>query len=262
MSQKIGVFPASGGLGTSIINHLVKLVPASQLILVARNPEKLASLSREGATIRRADYDDRATLERVFDNVGVLMLISYASFEIQHRVEYLAELPGHFTYTAIREGLYSESFPIYTAWFDPHNPVEEITIPHPGTGPGVAWAKRDELGEATAKMVYAYAKNPSGFPYLNRVVLLSGPREVSLAETAEVLGRAVGKPVRIREITVDEYVALPQIGDKHTYHGVNLSREWATAWEAIRAGRRRLCRLFWGRFWGGSRRTLRLRFRG
>jgi uncharacterized protein YbjT (DUF2867 family) len=298
MSQKIGVFPASGGLGTSIINHLVKLVPASQLILMARNPEKLASLSREGATIRRALYDDRATLERVFDNVGVLMLISYASFEIEHRVEvlpsvlnpsvqanannqahkaaidaarrsgvkhifysslafagdlgesslahvmgahlatekYLAELPGHFTYTAIREGLYSESFPIYTAWFDLQNPVEEITIPHPGTGPGVAWAKRDELGEATAKMVYAYAKNPAGFPYLNRVVLLSGPREVSLAETAEVLGRAVGKPVRIREITVDEYVALPQIGDKHTYHGVNLSREWATAWEAIRAG--------------------------
>lgn len=101
--------------------------------------------------------------------------------------KYLAELPGHFTYTAIREGLYSESFPIYTAWFDPHQPVEEITIPHPGTGPGVAWAKRDELGEATAKMIYAYAKNPAGFPYLNRVVLLSGPREVSLAETAEVL---------------------------------------------------------------------------
>ncbi|OXN03578.1 hypothetical protein CDV58_06939, partial [Aspergillus fumigatus] len=281
MSQKIGIFPASGGLGTSIINHLVKLVPASQLILIARNPEKLASFSRDGATIRRADYDDRASLERVFDGVGVLMLISYASFEIQHRVEahkaaidaarrsgvkhifysslafagdlgesslahvmgahlatekYLAELPGHFTYTAIREGLYSESFPIYTAWFDPHQPVEEITIPHPGTGPGVAWAKRDELGEATAKMIYAYAKNPAGFPYLNRVVLLSGPREVSLAETAEVLGRAVGKPVRIREISVDENVALLQIGDKSTYHGLNLVREWATAWGAIPAG--------------------------
>lgn len=90
MSQKIGIFPASGGLGTSIINHLVKLVPASQLILIARNPEKLASLSREGATIRRADYDDPATLDRVFDNVGVLMLISYASFEIQYRVEVLS----------------------------------------------------------------------------------------------------------------------------------------------------------------------------
>lgn len=92
MSQKIGIFPASGGLGTSIINHLVKLVPASQLIPIAHNPEKLASFSRDGATIRRADYDDRASLERVFDGVGVLMLISYASFEIQHRVEVLFNL--------------------------------------------------------------------------------------------------------------------------------------------------------------------------
>lgn len=152
--------------------------------------------------------------------------------------KYLAEQEhaAKVTYTSIREGLYSESFPIYTAWFDPQNPVYEIKIPHSGSGPGVAWVKRDELGEATAKLVAAYAADPAGFAYLNQTVLLSGPREVSLAETVEVLGRAVGRPVRIREISVDEYVRLPQIGDKHTYHGVDLSREWATAWEAIRDG--------------------------
>lgn len=149
--------------------------------------------------------------------------------------KYLAELQGHFTYSAIREGLYSESFPIYTAWFDIHNPREEITIPHDGSGPGVAWAKRDELGEATAKMIVAYARNPEGFPYLNQVVLLSGPREWSLRETVDVLGRAAGKPVQIRQIAVDEYPRLLH-GDKHTYHGVDLAPEWATAWEAIRRG--------------------------
>ncbi|EAW13462.1 uncharacterized protein ACLA_055090 [Aspergillus clavatus NRRL 1] len=281
MSQKIGIFPASGAFATSIINHLLKLVPASQLVLIARNPEKLASLSGAGATVRRADYDEPQTLDRAFDNVSILMLISYASFEIEYRIKahrtaidaarrsgvkhifyaslafggdlgessvahvmgahlatekYLAELPGPTTYTAVREGLYSESFPIYTAWFDLQNPVEDVCIPHAGTGPGVAWAKRDELGEATAKMVHAYAKNPAGFPYLDRVVLLSGPREVSMRETVDVLGRVVGKPVRIRQIGVDEYVKLPQVGDKHTYHGVNLAREWATAWEAIARG--------------------------
>lgn len=86
MSQKIGVFPASGGLGTSIITHLLKLVPATQLVLIARYPEKLAELSRAGATVRRGDYDEPETLNRVFDDVGVLMLISYASFEIDHRI--------------------------------------------------------------------------------------------------------------------------------------------------------------------------------
>lgn len=87
MSAKIGVFPASGGLGASIVTHLLKLVPASNLILIARFPEKLAKLSRAGAIVRRGDYDDPASLNRVFDEVGVLMLISYASFEIDHRVE-------------------------------------------------------------------------------------------------------------------------------------------------------------------------------
>lgn len=150
--------------------------------------------------------------------------------------KYLASLQDKVGYTVIREGLYSESFPIYTAWFDPQNPADEITIPHPGTGPGVAWVKRDELGEATAKLIVSYMKEPNSFEYTNKILLLSGPREISLAETVEILGRAVGKELKIREISVDEYVKLPQIGDKHTYHGVDLSREWATAWEAIKRG--------------------------
>lgn len=52
--------------------------------------------------------------------------------------KYLSELSGQLTYSAVREGLYSESFPIYTAWFDPQDQVNEITISHSGTGPGVA----------------------------------------------------------------------------------------------------------------------------
>lgn len=150
--------------------------------------------------------------------------------------KYLADQVPRIQYTCIREGLYSESFPIYTAWFDPQDPADEITIPHSGSGPGVAWVKRDELGEATAKLVASFVLAPDRFAFANRTVLFSGPREVSLAETVEILGRAVGKVVKIREISVDEYVRLPQIGDKHTYHGVDLSREWATAWEAIRDG--------------------------
>lgn len=84
--SKIGVFPASGGLGGSIIKHLQHLVPATNLILIARYPDKLASESGAGATVRRADYDDPASLERVFDGIGALMLISYASFEDEHRI--------------------------------------------------------------------------------------------------------------------------------------------------------------------------------
>ncbi|CRL17488.1 NAD(P)-binding domain [Penicillium camemberti] len=279
MGTKIGVFPASGALGSSIVNHLVKLVPESDLVLSARHPEKLHDLKQAGATVRRADYDEPSTLDTAFEGVDVLMLVSYASFEIEHRAhrlaidaaiksgvkhifysslgfggdlsnqtiahvmgahieteKYLSSLQDKVSYTIVREGLYTESFPIYTAFFDPQNPTDDVKIPHSGAGPGVAWVKRDELGEATAKLIASYVKNPTSFEYVNKALLLSGSREISLAETVEIIGRAIGKPLKIREISVDEYVNLPQIGDKHTYKGVNLSREWATAWEAIRQG--------------------------
>lgn len=150
--------------------------------------------------------------------------------------QYLGGLPGPSTYTSIREGIYSESFPIYTSWFSLEDPSDEIAIPHNGEGPGVTWVKRDELGEATAKLIVNYTRNPTSFPYLNRTILLSGSREVSLKETVEILGRAVGKPLPIREISVDEYTKLPQHGTIFTYRGVNLTREWASAWEGIRRG--------------------------
>lgn len=86
MSAKIGVFPASGGLATSIVAHLLKLIPATQLVLITRYPDKLAALSRAGVTVRRGDYDDPESLNRAFDEVGILMLISYASSEVDHRV--------------------------------------------------------------------------------------------------------------------------------------------------------------------------------
>jgi uncharacterized protein YbjT (DUF2867 family) len=287
--SRIGVFPAAGGLGSSIIKHLQTLVPASQLVLIARKPESLAKEFSAGAAVRLADYDVPSTLEKAFDGIDVLMLISYASFEIKHRVnahkaailtahksgvkhifysslafagdytdssvahvmgahlateKFLAELvstsPRPITYTSIREGIYSESFPIYTNWFDLQSPVDEITIPHDGSGPGVAWVKRDELGEATAKLVAKYATTTNAnvaaeFPYVNKIVLLTGSKVYSLNETAEILGRAVGKDVKIREISVDEYAKLDH-KERHTYHGVDLAREWATAWEAIRRG--------------------------
>ena len=64
---------------------------------------------------------------------------------------------------------------------------------------------------------------------------MTGQKEYSLSETVAILGRVLGRALRIREISVDEYVKLEH-GGLHTYHGADLSREWATAWEGIRRG--------------------------
>lgn len=153
--------------------------------------------------------------------------------------KYLAQLHDQdpqFTYTVIRQGLYSESFPLYTAFFDLKAPFNEICIPHDGSGPGLAWAKQDELGEATANLIAQHAQDPVAFPYLNKTVLLSGPRAWTLNETADVFSRVLNKPIRIRQVPVDEYVKQPQVQTGLTYGGGNWAPLWATAFDAIRDG--------------------------
>ncbi|KAL0935451.1 nmrA-like family protein [Colletotrichum truncatum] len=151
----------------------------------------------------------------------------------RHLTEAAASDPS-FTFTSVREGLYSESYPIYTAFFDINAPADEILIPHDGSGPGVAWVKRAELGEATAKLIANYSWDPDQFPYVNKKILLTGPKVWSLEETVKVLSQVAGKDVRIRQVEVDEYVKLPQV--LSVFGSKDKARTWATAWEAIRAG--------------------------
>ncbi|KAK0630369.1 hypothetical protein B0T17DRAFT_528241, partial [Bombardia bombarda] len=159
----------------------------------------------------------------------------------------LAAADSGFTYTVVREGLYAESTPIYTAFFKPtggsdgrrEKEVEEVLIPHDGEGPGVAWVARDELGEATARLIARYVAAAAGggpsFPWVNGRVLLTGEKVWSLKETVEALSKVAGRKVKIREVSVEEYVGLPEVKAVFGEDGVK-ARTWATAWEAIRAG--------------------------
>lgn len=154
----------------------------------------------------------------------------------------LAASSSTFTYTSIREGLYSESTPIYTAFFNPRtSKYNEILIPHDGSGRGISWVKRDELGEATARIIARYATDPEGFAakgWLNGKVVLTGPREWTLGETVKVLGGVAGRSgedeIRIREVSVDEYVKQSQV--LGVFGSEELARTWATAFEAVKRG--------------------------
>lgn len=141
-----------------------------------------------------------------------------------------------FAYTVIREGLYAESFPVYTAQFDPKHPVDEIRIPHDGSGPGIAWVKRDELGEGSAELIARFAKDPTGFRFRNQTVLLSGLRTLTLRETVDILAKIARRPVRICQVSGDEFAAQPQVSQHFIHHGVNYSKDWPTVFEGIRRG--------------------------
>lgn len=146
-------------------------------------------------------------------------------------------VPG-FGYTIIREGLYAESYPLYTSFFDLKQPSSEIKIPHDGSGPGIAWVKREELGEGTAELIrrFVVAESPDVFKYRNARVLLSGQRTLTLAETVKILGKISGTKVGIREVSNEEYAALPENSEGFRYKGVSYAEPWTTAFEAFRRG--------------------------
>ncbi|KAH7168214.1 NmrA family protein [Fusarium sp. MPI-SDFR-AT-0072] len=141
-----------------------------------------------------------------------------------------------FSYTIVREGLYSESYPLYTAFFDPGNPQTEIKIPHDGSGPGIAWVKREELGEGTAELISRFVNRLAEFQWKNKTVLLSGHKTLTLAETVAVLGVIAKTPVQIKQVSNDEFAAQPEVYPNFTYRSVDLSKPWATAFEAFRRG--------------------------
>lgn len=339
-----GIFPASGGLGGSTLQHLFPLLhPAehSQVVLIARNPDKLAAQKELGAVTRRADYDEPETLLPAFEGIETLCLISYASNQKTHRIKVRSKssppflrassadplrtgpqtrdrrccrsgceahplllprfrrpgrepresrsrygaalghrgvlarlgveeprlfLLGAFSHffpssllpsysqlrlpdpptksQTVREGLYSESTPIYTAFFDPSSASPSspsvIHIPHDGSGPGVAWAKREELGAATAKILVSFARGEG--EYKNRITLLSGPRAYTLKETVDIIASVYGiQGLKIEQVSVEEYASQPSVKGKQVFAEANGDEEdyapkWATSWEAIKQG--------------------------
>lgn len=165
-------------------------------------------------------------------------VVMQAHLDSEKHLASLAKADPGFTYTSIREGLYSESYPIYTAFLDPKTAADgsEVQIPHDGGGRGVSWVKRDELGEASARLIARYCGVGGQFPQrlVDGKVLLSGDREISLAETVEILGKTVGKTFKIRQVGVDDYVKLPQV--LQVFGSEEKCRTWATAWEGIKDG--------------------------
>ncbi|KAL6891829.1 hypothetical protein GGI43DRAFT_199608 [Trichoderma evansii] len=281
----IGIFPASGGLGSSTYTHLFNKVSPSNTVLISRHPDKTPQVYQDqGVQLRQASYEaSPSELEAAFKDIDILFLISYPSHVHEYRTSLqipaldaahragvkhifysslafalpdkdttLAEVMGahldseahlrklaaqdpSFSWTAIREGLYHESFPIYTAFLDLNDPTTtEIRIPHNGSGPGISWAKRDELGEASANLIAQYVQDPAAFSWKNKLVALTGPREWSLADTVKLLSTVAGRDLKIREVAVDEYATQPQVLTK--FGCTPLAQTWATAWDAIRAG--------------------------
>ena len=73
---KIIVTGASGQFGNAAAKLLLDKVPAEDLILLSRTPDGLADLAERGAAVRRADFDDPASLKTAMEGGEKMLLIS------------------------------------------------------------------------------------------------------------------------------------------------------------------------------------------
>jgi len=82
---KIIVTGASGQFGNAAARLLLEQVPAEDLVLLSRTPEKLAEFAEAGAHVRHADFDDPASLLPAMEGGERMLLIS--TVRVGSRVE-------------------------------------------------------------------------------------------------------------------------------------------------------------------------------
>jgi NAD(P)H dehydrogenase (quinone) len=82
---KIIVTGASGHFGNAAARILLERVPGEDLVLLSRSPDKLAGFAEAGAHVRRADFDDPASLRPAMEGGERMLLIS--TVRVGSRVE-------------------------------------------------------------------------------------------------------------------------------------------------------------------------------
>ena len=223
--MKLLVTGATGKFGTKVMEILLKMVPASELAVSVRNPEKAEELRARGVDVRQGDFDHPETLDIAFSGVDRLLLIS-ADGDNKTRIRQHANAVA----AAERAGV---SFIAYTSLanaqasknlFSPTHQATEAAILKTGIAYSflrnnwyleneisgiqgvlagapwltsaaagkVGWALQQDFAEAAATVL-------TGEGHENTVYELSG-QPLSQDELAAVLGDVLGKEVTVQQV--------------------------------------------------------------
>lgn len=233
MSDKLVVTGASGHLGRLAIQHLLDTlkVPADRIIATTRKPETLAPLTAKGVTVRKADFDDVASLSTAFAGAQRLLLISTDALDrpghrlAQHRNAIAAAAQAgvkHVVYTSMPM---PEDSPLLIA--PDHLGTEQALAASPlswtilrncwymenlfmslpsalatgqwysAAGEGkVAYVARDDLARAAAAALAADDTSKTTYT-------LTGSEAFSTKEVAQRVSALVGKPIAVVDVPLE-----------------------------------------------------------
>lgn len=228
---------AAGHLGMAVLHHLLRTVPASQLVALVRSEQKGAALAAQGVALRIGDYNDVASLDQAMRGIEKVLLISALSLDRlrghQHvidaaqraGVQHLAYtgvtmqneatspltpiMASHFQtedylrasgvpFTLLRNGLYAEVIPFYIGL-----QAAETGVHFPAGQGRVPFLLREELAEIAAKVLTEAGHE-------NQTYYLTGAQALSFAEVAHYLSELRGQPVAYNDLDPVAFTAQQQ----------------------------------------------------
>jgi len=236
---------ASGQFARLVTRTLCENTPASELILVSRNPDSLADLAAQGKQVRYGDFDNAASLEAAFAGGERMLLISTLSVgrrADQHRraihaaakagvkhIVYTSSggarpdnpaivIPDHLAteaalrtsglaYTVLRDSLYAEAVVLEIA-------PRMLAVGQWSSAAGEG--RSPFVWKADCAAVAAKVLTTAG--HENRTYELTGPALVSFRDAASLTAEICGRPLPFVPITDEQLTAaLAAAGVPHKY---------------------------------------------
>ncbi len=226
----IAITGASGHLGRLVVPRLRAALPTTDIVALARSPEKAADL---GVAVRAADYDKPDTLNAALAGADTLLLIS--SSDIGRRVEQhtnvIAAAKGagvkRIVYTSLlhadtsslslatehvaTEAALKDSGLVHTVlrngWYSENHTASIPAALQAGffagsAGDGrISAATRADFADAAVAVL-------AGEGHDGKVYELAGDAPYTLSELAAELSRQVGREIPYRNLPPAEYAAL------------------------------------------------------
>lgn len=236
--MKIAITGATGQLGNLVIEQLLQLTAAQNIVALVRKIDKAEHFKVQGIELREFDYDRPETLVPALLGIDKLLLISaneigrrtpqhqavidaakvagvpYLAYTSllradtsplglaqEHReTEKLIQDSG-ITYTFLRNNWYSENYLAGVA-----HTIEIGTLFGAAQDGRISSASRIDYAEAAAKVLTSTGHE-------NKTYELAGSESFSLSDLATFIGQAVNKDIIYQNLSAEEYTqGLTQAG--------------------------------------------------
>ena len=227
--MKIAITGATGQLGNLVIEQLLQLTTAQNIIALVRNVDKAEHFKAQGIELREFDYDRPETLVPALSGIDKLLLISaneigrrtpqhqavidaakvagvpYIAYTSllradtsplglaqEHReTEKLIQDSG-ITYTFLRNNWYSENYLAGVA-----HTIETGTLFGAAQDGRISSASRIDYAEAAAKVLTSTGHE-------NKTYELAGSESFTKADLAQFISQATHKPVIYQNLSADD----------------------------------------------------------